>query len=128
MEKLKINARKDTPFIFFDAETGILEISGKSLPEDAIRFYAPVIDWINEYIKKPKNKTVINFKFLYINTASSKKLIEIINILVANKISDNELQINWYFKRDDEEQREEGEDYSEMVNYPFNFIEYYRNI
>ncbi len=126
MDILKINARKDTPYILFDEETGIFEISGKSLPEDAIRFYAPVIAWIEEYVKSPKAITTLNLKFWYINTASSKKVIEMINILVRSKLPSSELNINWYYKRDDEEQREEGEDYSEMVNYPFNIIEYRR--
>jgi hypothetical protein len=123
MEILKITARKDTPYVFFDSETGILEISGKSLPEDAVKFYAPLVSWIEEYIKSPKSTTVLNLKFIYINTASSKKVIEMISILVKSKSIDKELKINWYYKKDDEEQREEGEDYSDMVNYPFNFIE-----
>jgi len=126
MEKLKINARKDTPYVLFDEETGIFEISGKSLPEDAVKFYSPIINWIEEYIKSPKDPTVVNFKFMYINTASSKKVIEIISLFVRIKSVKKELRINWHYKRDDEEQREEGEDYSDIVNYPFNFIEYTR--
>jgi hypothetical protein len=123
MDNLKITARKDTPYVSFDSESGILEISGKSLPEDAVKFYAPLVSWVEDYLKSSNSTTVLNLKFIYINTASSKKVIEIINILVKSNAADKDLKINWYYKKDDEEQREEGEDYSDMVNYPFNFIE-----
>jgi hypothetical protein len=124
MDILKINGRKDTPYVCFDEETGIFEISGRSLPEDAIKFYSPILKWIEEYVRSPRVVNTLNFKFMYINTASSKKVIEIISLFVKHISPPKQLNINWYYKRDDEEQREEGEDYSEMVNYPFNFIEY----
>lgn len=126
MEKLKIPARLDTPYVFFDEETGVFEVSGKSLPEDALKFYKPILLWIEEYMRSPRDLTILNLKFVYINTASSKMVIEIINAFVKNKHPKKELRINWYYKREDEEQREEGEDYSEMVKYPFNFIDYVR--
>jgi len=124
MEKLIISAKVDTPYVCFDEITGVFEISGKSLPEDALKFYKPVLSWIEEYMRSPRDLTTLDLKFVYVNTASSKMVIEIINLFVKSKHPKKELRINWHYKREDEEQREEGEDYSEMVNYPFNFVEY----
>ncbi len=126
MENLKVNARKDTPYVLLDVEIGVLEIAGKSLPEDANKFYAPIITAIEEYIKSPQETTTLNLRFLYINTASSKKVIEILNLFIKNKSPEKKLVINWFYKRDDEDQFEEGKDYSDMVNHPFNYIEYVR--
>jgi len=124
MDRLKINERKDTPYVLFNIETGIFEISGKSLPEDAGVFFSPILAWVNEYIKTPCDTTTINLKFIYINTASSKKILEIIDLFVKNKLPQKKLIINWYYKIDDEEQREEGEDFADLVNYPFNLLGY----
>ncbi len=124
MEKLTIPAKVDTPYVCFDEISGIFEISGKSLPEDALKFYKPIMIWIEEYMRSPRDLTILNLKFVYVNTASSKMVIEILNLFVKSKPPKKELRINWHFKREDEEQLEEGENYSEMVNYPFNYIEY----
>jgi len=124
MEKLMIAAKIDTPYVNFDELSGEFEISGKSLPEDALKFYKPILLWIEEYMRSPREITTLNLKFIYVNTSSSKMVIEIINTFVKNKHPKKELRINWFYKKDDEEQLEEGEDFSQMVNYPFNFIEY----
>lgn len=45
MEILNIEPFLQTPEISFNHETGILYLSGKSYPGDAIEFYKPIIDW-----------------------------------------------------------------------------------
>ncbi len=49
METIKIQGTEDTPKIILDAGNEILEISGRSLPEDVSSFYEPVLNWLNEY-------------------------------------------------------------------------------
>ena len=56
METIKIQGSEDTPKIILDAGNEILEISGRSLPEDVSSFYEPVLNWLNEYSENP-NKT-----------------------------------------------------------------------
>jgi hypothetical protein len=124
MDNLLIPAKVDTPYVCFDELTGVFEISGKSLPEDSVRFYRPVLTWVEEYMRSPRDITTLNLKFVYINTSSSKMVIEIISLFVKNKQPRKELRINWHYKKDDDEQREEGEEYSDLVKYPFNLVEY----
>ncbi|MBQ5540037.1 MAG: SiaC family regulatory phosphoprotein, partial [Bacteroidales bacterium] len=62
----------DTPRVVLDAESGVFEISQMSLPEDAVDFYAPIINWLMEYSENPQKETVFNMKLEYFNTASSK--------------------------------------------------------
>ena len=61
METIKIQGTEDTPKIILDAGNDIMEISGRSLPEDVSSFYEPVLNWLNEYAENPKKKTVFNF-------------------------------------------------------------------
>ena len=46
MEILKIESTEDNPRIVLDRESNILEISGRSLPEDVKTFYEPMMSWI----------------------------------------------------------------------------------
>ena len=49
MEVIKIEAGKRTPFVHLDYNNNIMEMSGRSMPEDAVGFYLPIIDWFKEY-------------------------------------------------------------------------------
>ena len=64
MEPLIINGTEDTPEIVFNCVDNIFQISGKSLPDDALSFYKPVRDWIDEYIKVPNDETVVSCKMV----------------------------------------------------------------
>jgi hypothetical protein len=52
METIKIQGSEDTPKIILDAGNEILEISGRSLPEDVSSFYEPVLNWLNQIIAR----------------------------------------------------------------------------
>lgn len=59
----------------------------------------------------------------YLNTSSSKSLMEILKRFEAiNK--PNEVIINWHYEKCDEDIMEIGQDYQDIMNRPFNFIEY----
>jgi len=117
---LNIESTDDTPKIHLDKGTGIFEISGRSLPEDAVGFYEPVIEWINAYGKEPNPSTGFAFKLDYFNTASSKLILDILKLLA--KIEG--MQILWYAQEDDEEVTGAGEEFSEQVEVPFIFKTY----
>ena len=80
MDKLNITESEDTPQIILDAESGKLEISKKSFPEDAIAFYAPVFEWLRKYAQHPNAATTFSFKMEYFNTASSKQIYKILSL------------------------------------------------
>ena len=123
MEPLIRKEAEDTPGVSFNADEGVLELSGKSLPEDVKEFYNPVLEWIDNYSKNPKSKTTVNFRMKYFNTASSKMILDLIDKIVTNiQESKNELEINWYYIEADEEMGEAGEDLADMVEFPFNII------
>ncbi len=124
METIKIQGTEDTPKIILDAENEIMEISGRSLPEDVSSFYEPVINWLNEYAEKPNKKTVINFKLTYFNTASSKLLLDILMKLEEMHEKGHEVLIRWHYPEDDEDMEEAGEEYADIVDVPFEQVAY----
>jgi hypothetical protein len=122
MSALIIDATQDTPRIHFDPKNNIFEISNKSLPEDANDFYRPVIDWLENYKRKPNKKTDFSFKLEYFNTASARYISQIITIL--DKMSKKyDVKINWYYQEIDEDMLALGEEFYEMTDVDFELIE-----
>lgn len=124
MKKLFIKGTKQTPEIVFDNKSGILDISGRSIPEDSYSFYQPITDWVEEYAENPPEKTVVKVYLEYFNTSSSKFILEIFNRLKPlAKNDDGKIKVEWYYDEDDEEMMETGEDYQDVSQLPFDFIE-----
>lgn len=124
METIKIQGTEDTPRIILDAGNEIMEISGRSLPEDVSSFYEPVLNWLNEYAEKPNNKTIFNFKLTYFNTASSKLLLDILMKLEEMHEQGQDILIRWHYPEDDEDMAEAGEEYADIVDVPFEQVAY----
>src|SRR5512133_172563 len=124
METVKIQGTEDTPKIMLDKENDIFEISGRSLPEDVSSFYEPVLNWLNEYAETPNAKTVFNFKLTYFNTASSKLLLDILMKLEEMHEKGQNVLIKWHYPEDDEDMAEAGEEYSDIVDVPFEQVPY----
>jgi len=124
METIKIQGTEDTPKIILDAENEIMEISGRSLPEDVSAFYEPVLNWLNEYAENPNKKTIFNFKLTYFNTASSKLLLDILMKLEEMHENGNDILIRWHYPEDDEDMEEAGEEYADIVDVPFEQVSY----
>jgi len=120
MEDIKIQGSPKTPTVDFNSETGVLLLKGRSIPENSIEFYKPLIDWIAEYSKHHNQKTEVNIQLEYFNTSSSKCILDVFKKLET--LGDS-VTINWYFEEDDEDMLEAGEDYDAIINIPFKMIE-----
>jgi hypothetical protein len=123
MESLSIEGTAKTPTIKFDADSGIIEIKGRSIPENSIEFYKPLVDWLEKYGKTPKSLTKVNVQLEYFNTSSSKCILDVFKKLEGIHKSNNEVIINWYYEEDDEDMLEAGEDYESIIRVPFKMIE-----
>lgn len=124
MEIIKLQGTDDTPSITLNKDAGIFEFSGRSLPEDVNAFYEPVLEWLTEYSESPNEQTVVTFKLVYFNTASSKLILDI--LLKFEEITENggDVLIKWFYPEDDEDMQEAGEEYADIVEVPFEKIGY----
>ncbi|MBD79911.1 MAG: nuclear pore complex subunit [Crocinitomicaceae bacterium] len=123
MENLEIDGSSKTPIINFDPNEGKFEIGGRSIPENAVDFYRPIYNWLDEYVKSPVKATELNIKLEYFNTSSSKCLLDVfkkVEYLTKNSLGD--VTVNWYYEEDDEDMLEAGEDYDIIISIPFNFV------
>jgi hypothetical protein len=123
MESISIEGTPKTPTVNFNAETGIIEIKGRSIPENSIEFYRPLVEWLEDYSKGPQKLTTVNIQLEYFNTSSSKCILDVFKKLESIKKARNEVVINWYYEEDDEDMLEAGEDYESIIRIPFKMIE-----
>ena len=104
MEDLLIQSTDSTPQIDFK-KSGQLSIKGKSLPEDPKMFYNSLFKWAEEL---SADEVHLDIKLEYVNTSSSKNIIELIKTVDrSHKI--RHLNLNWYYEIDDTDMLEFGE-------------------
>lgn len=123
MEKVFIEPTRTTPLISFDPENGILEMRGRSSPENSIQFYQQILDNLEEYAESNRTEITANFAFEYFNTSSSKCLFDIFKKMSKIENNGKAITINWYYEEGDDDMMEAGEDYSDLLDLEFNFFE-----
>lgn len=104
MDDLLIQETKSTPEVDF-TQSGKLCIKGRSLPENPKEFYNPLFYWIENLSTEHVD---LSCKFEYVNTSSSKNILELIKSLDSNR-NVKELNLNWYYEEDDFDILEFGE-------------------
>ena len=122
MGPLQLEGTAKTPHVHFDPETGLLELKGRSIPENSIDFYKPLIDWIDRYGRDPREKTALHVQLEYFNTSSSKCILDVFKKLEAIRAAGNEVTVLWHYEEDDEDMLEAGEDYAGIIKLPFRMI------
>jgi hypothetical protein len=120
MQVIQLTGTEQTPNVILNKEKGIFEFSGRSLTDNAVEFYRPIMAWMTEYAESPNSKTDLVFKMEYMNTASSKALFD----LFATVQNIDGVKIVWCFQEDDEDMEETGEEFSSLVKIPFEMRAY----
>ena len=112
-----------TPLVNFDSKSGIFELKGKSFPENPLKFYEPMFDWLDAYIQNPAPKTILNVQLDYFDTGSCRCLFELFKKLEKiSKSLKEEAIINWFYIIHDEDIRDSGEDFKSLIEIPFNIL------
>jgi hypothetical protein len=124
MDILSIKATSATPFVSFDPIIGMMQIEGRSIPENADDFWLPVLNWFESYIISPCETTTFSISLEYFNISSSKRILFLLYKL--NELAERgcNVKVEWNYRREDEDMFEVGQDYAYMVKVPFEFKEF----
>ncbi|HZJ74333.1 MAG TPA: DUF1987 domain-containing protein [Perlabentimonas sp.] len=120
MNNLYIKGNSKTPEI--DFSKGILKISGRSIPEDAVTFYRPIIKWIENYITQPEKLTEVSISIEYINSGSNRFLYNILTLLEKCYFDGNKVNITWYYEEDDDTIKYLGLDFKTLIKVPISLV------
>lgn len=124
MKVIRIPEAVDSPEVILEKERGRFEFIGKSMPEDPNDFYNPLIEWVLEYVKDPNPNTEFIFRLDYFNTASSKKILDIILHLKEIMRRKQNVVVKWYYQQNDDDMFDTGETFAEISGVPFKIIPY----
>ena len=120
MEDLFVRGTDSLPTVSFKT-SGELKITGRALPEDAITFFRPLLDWLRNFSAEEIN---IEFNLDYFNTSVSKQILDLFKI-IENNPDNKKIKVKWMYEDGDEEMLESGEIYSEMLKrFEFTFHKY----
>jgi hypothetical protein len=121
MKKLSIASTFKSPEILFDGDTGNLTITGRVFPENPQEFFTPIISWLNEYAANPKPTTVLELNLSYFNSTSNEYLFRCCKVMESLFDQGKDARIRWMYESDDEDMKQMGEDYRELLKINFEF-------
>jgi hypothetical protein len=130
MKFYRIESSKFTPGIILDPTHMVLEFYGFSLPENAIDFYKPIINWLielkTEIEKDQKNSKEINiiFKLVYYNSASLRQLVNIFQVFGEMHQQGLPIHIVWQYDSEDPQMADAGKELGDITHVPVNIIAY----
>ena len=119
MDPLKIEATISSPSVAFDPETGDMEIGGESYPENSFEFYAPIESWLHQYLETSSRRVRMRVTLSYLNTSSTKCMIDLLDELEAAHSRGIEVTVEWYYDPDNERARDNIEEFREDYTMPF---------
>ncbi|MDG2210244.1 MAG: DUF1987 domain-containing protein [Flavobacteriales bacterium] len=119
MSSIHLSGTPKTPEVQFSIDPMEMSISGRSIPENSIEFYRPLMEWVDSHIADSEASVDFSIRLEYFNTSSSKCLMDLLKRIEKSPI---EATILWYYEEEDEDMLEAGEDYSAIVNIPFKLI------
>ena len=122
MENINIEPTKKS--LEVECSPGYFKLSGNSILSDPRKFFKPIVEWIEKYIQNPEDKTTVDLKLEYVDTASVQSVFDIMRMFKPLQEKDKEVVVNFYFEFDDPELLELGEIMEGRLGIKFNFIEY----
>jgi hypothetical protein len=148
MQNLSLNRSDYTPSIDFNAETGECAIQGECLQilqgdvktvvflqnqydsevitiTDVSDFFQLIFDWLSAYIENVGGSLEFHFDLVYMDTYSSRRVLELFSVLEAYKLKKNgEVSVFWHYAEGDLDALETGEEYADEVQIDFTFVPY----
>ena len=122
MDFFNLEGTKKTPGVSLDP-AGKIELNGRSIPEDASKFFEVILNWVIEYCNNPKESTTVDVELEYFNSGSAKYVMQILRELSELRTNGKDLTVNWYYEEGDDDILERGEYYASILNLEINFIE-----
>jgi hypothetical protein len=132
MKEIRIEPTEKSPRIYFSPTEKKFEIEGNSRPENVRDFYYPILGSLREYfeeISKTENLDTFNeyplkfsFKFEYFNSSSAKFISDILLLIATYHRKGVSVRIYWHFEQNDEDMQEVGEEFSKMIDIPFQMV------
>ena len=120
MENLFVSSTQQSLEINLQAD-GNLILSGISTPDNVTTFFKPVNDWIVKYLDESCEHFQLEFFIDYLNTSSTRILIDILRVIKTYQTDTFTPFIIWHYEADDEDILELGEELALISKLEFEY-------
>jgi hypothetical protein len=123
MHRLDLPPTDKTPAILFDPEQGLLEMTGCSIHENADRFFRPLLEQVEAYVKRPAKRTLVRLSMSYFNSSSAKYILDLLKLFdEAHASGAATVTLEWHCAPDDLDMLEAGQDYKALLEMPVKLV------
>jgi hypothetical protein len=119
---IDIKATNYTPAIYFNPESGELNIKGHMLDENIYALFNPILFAIDRYISNPFLLTKITIELEYFNPLSSKLLLDIFSKYQYLHLQGKKVEIQWKYNNTDSDMKNAGLAFAEITDVPFKLV------
>lgn len=119
MTDFAIEQTLDTPGVNFDVTQKMLSINGICTPENPRLFFEPILKKLKEF-RDQHNELTININLDYLNSGSSKCVLDLLEEAGKNLKNKSLIKVKWY--SEDEEVRDAGVTFEELSGLTFEYI------
>ena len=110
MTDIYIERTATSPEVDFNFSTHKLSLTGEAYPENAYEFFQPILEGLEKYLHATQDENIeFNFYLTYFNSAATKMLYTMFEILNDASIKGNQVMLNWYHDEEDDTSLEFGE-------------------
>ncbi|ACV69642.1 DUF1987 domain-containing protein [Desulfohalobium retbaense] len=118
MEAFVREKTKSTPWIELDPEQGYLRIQGESYPENAAKFYSPMLEWLQSYLDQVGSGPIqADIELIYFNSSSSKVFMNFFDMLEEAAERGAPVTVFWKYHEDNDTALECGEEFQEDLEH-----------
>ena len=98
-----------------------MEIKGRCIPNNPDEFWSDILLWFDAYIQNPAKETKFIINLEYFNITSSKRILFLLYKLNDLFQKGHEAKVEWFYRDNEADMFEVGQDYAYMVKVPFKF-------
>lgn len=125
MQQIEIEATYRSPHVIFNPEDNKFSFEGNSILVNVDEFYDPLLNWMDEYVKrKSKGEVEIVFDIEHTNLASTKRLVFFLYRLKELQDKGVAVKVYWRYYSNDSDAYEMGQDFAQMLELPIQFLRY----
>jgi hypothetical protein len=115
-------AKNDVPELLIDEEKHYIRVSGSSYPEDIIEVYGDFLLDLSNIKIEPNSELICDFRFDILSSTTMRILHEIFTLFENYLEAGKEIEVNWFYDPDDEDMKDIGLTFAEILNLKINVI------
>ena len=121
MNDIYIARTTHSPEVDFRFSENMLTLTGEAYPENANEFFHPLLMGLEGYLNSVDSRDIeFNFHLTYFNSAATKMIYSMFELLNESACTNNRVILNWYYDEEDDTILEFGDG----IHDDFNALDY----